>query len=180
MVGGIRTLAGRLEATTTDPAVTHPVAALGDRPSEPASTCPGRPRPVGTRLVGLVVVGTTARWARTEPLSPDRTPRRSRRWRDHREVIDAIARKLRTGSQWAHQPEQYGSWKGVHTRLRNRAIDGTRQRVLTAPPAQTDTEGDLDRVVTVDTTTVRAHQNAAGALQKGLRPTTARSGPSPK
>ncbi len=112
MVGGIGTPADRLEATTTDPAVAHPVAALGDRPSGPASTCPGRPRPVGARLVGLVVVGTTARWARTEPLSPDRTPRRGRRWRDHREVIDAIARKLRTGSQWAHQPEQYGPEPG--------------------------------------------------------------------
>ncbi|MEU0698162.1 transposase [Streptomyces niveus] len=34
---------------------------------------------------------TDAQWAKIEPLLPDRTPRRGGRWRDHREVIDAIA-----------------------------------------------------------------------------------------
>ncbi|QPP05254.1 transposase [Streptomyces bathyalis] len=29
---------------------------------------------------------------------PDRTPKRGGRWRDHREVIDAIAWKFQTGS----------------------------------------------------------------------------------
>ncbi|MFC9619998.1 transposase [Streptomyces sp. NPDC056930] len=36
---------------------------------------------------------------------PDRTPRRGGRWRDQREVIDAIAWKFQTGSQWVHLPE---------------------------------------------------------------------------
>ncbi|MEV5434150.1 transposase [Streptomyces sp. NPDC052701] len=36
---------------------------------------------------------TDAQWARIEPLLPDRTPERGGRWRDHREVIDAIAFK---------------------------------------------------------------------------------------
>lgn len=37
-----------------------------------------------------------------------RTGRRSRggRWRDHREVIDAIAFKSQTGTQWVHLPEK--------------------------------------------------------------------------
>ncbi|MGW0477098.1 hypothetical protein [Streptomyces coeruleorubidus] len=30
-------------------------------------------------------------WARIEPLLPDRTPKRGGRWRDHRDLIDAIA-----------------------------------------------------------------------------------------
>lgn len=37
------------------------------------------------------------------------------RRRDHREVIDAIARKLRTGSRWVHLPEKYGNWRGLAT-----------------------------------------------------------------
>ncbi|MFE9497065.1 transposase [Streptomyces collinus] len=41
-----------------------------------------------------------AQWARIEPLLPDRTPRRGGRWRDHRQVIDAIAFKYRTGTPW--------------------------------------------------------------------------------
>ncbi|MFD5793550.1 transposase [Streptomyces diastatochromogenes] len=43
-----------------------------------------------------------------------------------------LSRCFRTGSQWVHLPEQYGSWKGVYTRLRNWAIDGTWERVFTA------------------------------------------------
>ncbi|WP_416070002.1 transposase [Streptomyces sp. ME01-18a] len=39
---------------------------------------------------------TDAQWARIEPLLPDRTLRRGGRWRDHREVIDAIAWKPQT------------------------------------------------------------------------------------
>ncbi|MGW3494853.1 transposase [Streptomyces sp. NPDC001020] len=36
---------------------------------------------------------------------------------DHREVIDAIAWKFQTGSQWVHLPEKYGNWRGVYNRL---------------------------------------------------------------
>jgi transposase len=102
-----------------------------------------------------------------EPLLPDRTPKRGGRLRDHRQVIDAIAWKFRTGSQWIHLPREYGSWKGVYTRQRNRAIDGTWERVFTALLAQADAKGDLDWVVSVDSTIVRAHQNAAGARKRG-------------
>jgi transposase len=48
---------------------------------------------------------TDAQWARIEPLLPDRTPKRGGRRRDHREVIDAIAFKFQTGTQWVHLPE---------------------------------------------------------------------------
>ncbi|MFD4862756.1 IS5 family transposase [Streptomyces atratus] len=115
----------------------------------------------------MVVPLTDAQWARIEPLLPNRTPKRGGRWRDHRQVIDAIAWKFQTGSQWVHLPAEYGSWKGVYTRLRNWAIDGTWERVFTALLAQADAEGDLDWVVSVDSTIVRAHQNAAGARKKG-------------
>lgn len=64
-------------------------------------------------------------------------------------------------------PEHFGSWKGVHNRTRIRATDGTRAKVFTARLAQADAEGDLDRVVAVDSTIVRAHQHAAGARRKG-------------
>ncbi|RZD77721.1 hypothetical protein C0Q63_31530 [Streptomyces albidoflavus] len=51
-------------------------------------------------------------WPRIEPLLPDRTPKRGGRWRDHREVIDAIAYKFQTGTQWVYLPEKYGNWGG--------------------------------------------------------------------
>ncbi|WP_435840962.1 IS5 family transposase [Streptomyces flaveolus] len=111
-----------------------------------------------------------AQWARIEPLLPDRTPRRGGRWRDHREVIDAIAFKYRTGTPWMDLPERFGSWKGAHNRLRMWAIDGTWEKVFTALLAQADAEGELEWVIAVDSTIVRAHQHAAEARKKGPRP----------
>ncbi|MFJ8709907.1 IS5 family transposase [Streptomyces anulatus] len=110
---------------------------------------------------------TDAQWARIEPLLPDRTPRRSGRWRDHRQVIDAIAFKYRTGTPWMDLPEHFGSWKGAHIRLRKWAADGTWERLFTTLLAQADAEGDLDWIVAVDSTIIRAHQHAAGARPKG-------------
>ncbi|MFD7879680.1 transposase [Streptomyces sp. NPDC059766] len=61
---------------------------------------PARPCPSDHLIVGWCVSLTDAQWARTEPLLPDRTPWRGGRWRDHRQVIDAIAFKYRTGTPW--------------------------------------------------------------------------------
>jgi transposase len=100
-------------------------------------------------IVGLAMSLTDAQWARIEPLLPDRTPRRGGRWRDHREVIDAIAWKFQTGSQWVHLPEKYGNWRGVYNRLRMWAVGGTWERVFTAVMAQADADEDLNWVVSV-------------------------------
>ncbi|WP_443054882.1 transposase [Streptomyces sp. IBSBF 2394] len=51
-------------------------------------------------------------------------------------MIDAIAFKFQTGTQWVYLPEKYGNWRGVYNRLRMWAIDGTWQRVFTALIAQ--------------------------------------------
>ncbi|MFE5937656.1 IS5 family transposase [Streptomyces sp. NPDC056470] len=120
---------------------------------------------------------TDAQWARIELLLPDRTPKRGGRWRDHRQVIDAIAFKYRTGTPWMDQPEHFGSWKGAHNRLRKWAADGTWEKVFTALLAQADAEGDLDWLVSVDSTIVRAHQHAAGAVEDVDRCRRSRCGP---
>ncbi|MER5281636.1 transposase [Streptomyces sp. NPDC002809] len=122
------------------------------------------------RIVGSGVPLTAAQWARTEPLLPDRTPKRGGRWRDHREVIDAIAFKFQTGTPWVHLPEKHGNWRGVYKRLWMWAIDGTRERVLTALMAQADADEDLNWTVSVDSTIGRVHQHAAGARKKGPQP----------
>ncbi|SCF83182.1 Transposase [Streptomyces sp. DconLS] len=114
---------------------------------------------------------TDAQWARIEP-------KRGGRWRDHREVIDAIAFKFQTGTQWVHLPEKYGNWRGVYNRLRMWAIDGTWERVFIALMAQADADEDLNWAVSVNSTVVRAHQHAAGARKKEPRQTNPATMPS--
>ncbi|MFB7335994.1 transposase [Streptomyces adustus] len=111
-----------------------------------------RPFRFDHRIVGPTVPLTDVQWMRIEPLLPDRMPVRGGRWRDHREVIDAIAFKFQTGTQWVHLPEKYGNWRGVYNRLRMWAIDGTWERVFTALMAQADADEDLDWAVSVDST----------------------------
>ncbi|MFD0059003.1 hypothetical protein ACFVHR_35365 [Streptomyces sp. NPDC127168] len=33
-------------------------------------------------------------------------------------MIDAIAYKFQTGTQWVHRPKKHGNWRGVDNRLR--------------------------------------------------------------
>ncbi|MGW7243748.1 transposase [Streptomyces sp. NPDC054804] len=65
------------------------------------------------------------RWARSEPMLRERTPKRGGRWRDHRAVIDAIAGRFQTGAQSVQLPENYGNWRGAYNRLRMWSAAGT-------------------------------------------------------
>jgi len=56
--------------------------------------------------------------------------RRGGRWRDHRQVINAILWRLRTKAPWRDLPERYGPWKTAHERLRKWTADGTWDRIL--------------------------------------------------
>ncbi|MFE2058355.1 MULTISPECIES: transposase [unclassified Streptomyces] len=47
---------------------------------------------------------TDAQWARIDLLLPDRRPKRGGRWREHRQVLDAIVWKFRTGAPWVRLP----------------------------------------------------------------------------
>lgn len=109
---------------------------------------------------------------------PDRAPKWGGRWRDHRQLIDAIAFKYRTGTPWMDLPEHFGSWKVAHNRLRKWAADGTWEKVFTALLAQADAEGYLGWVVAFDSTIVRAHQHAAGARPEGPRSASRMTRPS--
>jgi transposase len=133
-------------------------------------------------VVGPGVPLTDAQRVRIEPLLPDRTPKRGGRWRDRREVIDAIASKFQTGTQWVHLPEKYGNWRGIYNRLRMWAVDGTWERVPTALVAQADADEDVSWAVSVDSTIARAHQHAAGALfaDPGRRAGRSRHRPVPR
>ncbi|MCJ0875661.1 IS5 family transposase [Streptomyces sp. AP-93] len=103
-----------------------------------------------------------AEWERLRPFLPV-SNRRCGRWRDHRQVIDGILHRVRTGVQWRDLPERFGPWKTVYERHRLWSGDGTWERLLQQVQAAADAAGEIDWDISVDSTIVRAHQHAAGA-----------------
>ena len=82
---------------------------------------------------------------------------------DDRRVLNGIVWKIRSGAPWRDVPARYGSWKSIYTRFRRWALNGTFNKMLAAAHAQADANADIDWLVSVDSTIVRAHQHAAGA-----------------
>ncbi|WP_435810892.1 IS5 family transposase [Streptomyces olivaceus] len=105
---------------------------------------------------------TDAEWERLRPFLPVGN-QRCGRWRDHRQVIDGILHRVRTGVQWRDLSERFGPWKTVYERHRLWSADGTWERLLQQVQAEADAAGKIDWDISVDSTIVRAHQHAAGA-----------------
>jgi putative transposase len=63
---------------------------------------------------------------------------------------------LRSGAHWHDLPERYGKWKSVHTRFARWAKSGVWERVFNVL-----TKDRKNEYLMLDTTLVRAHQQAA-------------------
>jgi transposase len=51
---------------------------------------------------------TDAAWERIEPLMPSSDGQRGRPFRDHRQVVEGIIYRLRTGIAWRDLPATFG------------------------------------------------------------------------
>ena len=110
---------------------------------------------------------TNAEWERLRPLLPSQTGQRGGRWRDHRQVINGIIWRIRTGAPWRDLPERYGPWQTCYKRFARWDVDGIWAGIEQAVQRDADAAGELDWRVLVDTSVVRAHQHAAGARKGG-------------
>ncbi|WP_374214914.1 IS5 family transposase [Streptomyces coelicoflavus] len=108
---------------------------------------------------------TDAEWELLAPLIPRAATGRPRV--SDRQVINGMVYKIRTGISWRDLPERYGPWKTVYTRFRRYALDGVFARALQQVQAEADATGDIDWLVQIDSTIVRAHQHAAATGRKG-------------
>jgi transposase len=77
------------------------------------------------------------------------------RWCDHRQVIDGILHRVRTGVQWRDLPERFGPWRTVCERHRLWSADGTWERLLQQAQAAADAADEVDRDISADFTIVR-------------------------
>ncbi|MFC9285831.1 IS5 family transposase [Streptomyces sp. NPDC057052] len=108
---------------------------------------------------------TDQEWKLLAPLIPRAATGRPRV--SDRQVVNGMVYKIRTGISWRDLPERYGPWQTVYTRFRRYALDGVFTRALQQIQAHADAVGDIDWLVQIDSTIVRAHQHAAATGRKG-------------
>jgi len=104
---------------------------------------------------------TDAQWERISELLPSSNGLVGRPFRDHRQVVEGIVYRYRTGIAWRDLPEEFGPWQTVWKRHRRFSLDGTWDKLLTRLLAGADAAGEIDWSVSIDSTINRAHQHAA-------------------
>ena len=99
-------------------------------------------------------------WARIEPLLPSSDGQRGRPFRDHRQVLEGIVFRLRTGVPWRDLPADFGPWQTAWKRRHRCCLDGTWDRIHAELLRQADAGEYIDWALSVDSTVNRAHQHA--------------------
>jgi transposase len=108
-------------------------------------------------------------WAVLEPVMPQDAGRPGRPWNDHRLTLEGIIWRFRTGSPWRDLPVEFGAFQSVWQRHRLWSTDGTYERMLVAVREQAGLGShEVEAVLSVDSTVVRAHQHAAGARRDSV------------
>ena len=85
-----------------------------------------------------------------------------------RQLIDGIRWRIRAGAPWRDVPACYGSWSALAGLFRRWQREGVWAAMLTALQALADAAGSITWDVSVDPTSARAHQHAAGARKRGI------------
>jgi transposase len=110
---------------------------------------------------------TDAQWAVLARFLPAASGRgRPPKW-SRRQLIDGIRWRIRVGAPWRDVPEQYAPWQTIYGLFRRWQRDGTWQTILAALQAHADADSRIRWDISVDSTTSRAHQHAAGARRDG-------------
>ena len=98
-----------------------------------------------------------AQWRRVADLLPGKKSDPGRTALDNRLFVNAVLWVLRSGAHWHDLPERYGKYKTIHKRFGRWAEAGVWERVFKHLIDDPDND-----YVMLDTTLVRAHQQAAG------------------
>jgi putative transposase len=82
-------------------------------------------------------------------------------------ILEGIAWRFRAGAPWRDLPVDFGPWKTVWKRHYRWSVDGTYARVFLAVQqafgGRCELAEEVRSILSVDSTSVRAHQHAAGA-----------------
>ena len=109
-------------------------------------------------------------WAILEPFMPKPSKKGGRPWNDHRQTINGILWKLKTGAQWRDIPERYGAWQSIYDRYSYWRKTGFWDVLMRTLQGELRKRGMLDtEKFNIDATYVRASRSAAGARKKGTQ-----------
>ena len=104
---------------------------------------------------------TDAQWNSIKDHLPGKRSDPGRTAKDNRRFVDGILWLARTGAPWRDLPERYGRWNSVFQRFNRWCKRGVWSRLW-----EVWKEPDLECLM-LDSTIIRAHQHAAGAIKKG-------------
>jgi transposase len=103
-------------------------------------------------------------WSRIQDLLPGRKESVGRTAVDNRVFVNGVLWVLRSGARGSDLPERYGKYKTVHKRFARWAASGVWDHVF-----RTLTQDAPNEYLMIDSTLVRAHQQAATGRKKGAR-----------
>jgi transposase len=95
-------------------------------------------------------------WVRIAPLIAGKASDPGRTGADNRLFVNAVLWVIRSGAHWHDLPERYGKYKTVHKRFTRWAKAGVWERIFEDLTSDPD-----NQYVMLDSTVVRAHQQAA-------------------
>jgi transposase len=103
-------------------------------------------------------------WERIKDFLPGRREHVGRTATDNRLFVNGVLWVLRSGAHWHDLPDRYGKYKSVHKRFSRWATSGVWEKVFH------ELVGDRkNQYLMIDSTIVRAHQQAATGRKKGAR-----------
>ncbi|WP_026924303.1 IS5 family transposase [Glycomyces arizonensis] len=111
---------------------------------------------------------TDKQWARLRRWIPGPAPTGRPITRSRRTLFNGVAWPVRAGSPWRDVPERYGPWPTVYPLFATWQRTGIWALMVKMILALLDHHGRLTWTVSVDSTTVRAHQAAAGAGSRAV------------
>lgn len=80
-----------------------------------------------------------------------------------RQQLEGVIWRFKTGGQWREMPQEFGTWSTVSNRFRQWRDAGVFEALLEGLIAEAAKRGEVDlSLVSIDSTTARAHHDAAG------------------
>jgi transposase len=80
-----------------------------------------------------------------------------------RQQFEGVIWRFKTGGQWREMPKEFGAWSTVSNRFRQWRDAGVFEALMEGLIAEAARRGEVDlSLVSIDSTTARAHHDAAG------------------